>query len=102
MQDLIQDCFSSLTAWEENVSVSKRFLWINVFGVPFQHWNIEFFKEIGKECREFISLAEATFTMSRMDVAIMLISSSLYPIPHSLDFLINGKVINLRNCGKCY
>lgn len=37
MQDSLQDCFSSLKAWDENVVVSKRFLWINVFGIPLKY-----------------------------------------------------------------
>lgn len=83
MIDYFHDFFSDIKIWDEDQNVSKRFLWINVYGIPLHFWSLDLFKEIGKECGEFISLAEATFTRSRMDMATMLISSSLAPSQNS-------------------
>lgn len=75
--------------------MSKRFL-INVFRIPLQYWSLDLFNEIGKECEEFISLAKAIFSRSRMDVTTLLILSFLIPVLENIKFLINGKVISLR------
>lgn len=68
-----------------------------LLGIPLHFWNLDLFKVIGTSCGEFISLAEATTTRSRMGVATLLISSLLNPIPSCLHLKVNSENVLLQS-----
>lgn len=71
-------------------------VWINVLGVPFKFWNLDFIKVIGDECGEFIAVSKSTLNKRRIDLASILASSSHDPIPSSLLLNINAKLVSLK------
>lgn len=45
-KDSIHDYFSEVKQWDDNFLVAKRFLWINVFGIPPHLWFVDFFLKL--------------------------------------------------------
>lgn len=96
-KDSFSEFFNSVEYWSTSqVQSVKRFVWINVIGIPLQFWNLDFFKVIGAACGKFISLAEPTISRRRLDVASLLISTFMSSVPSILTFKVNGLVVKLH------
>lgn len=70
-----------------------------MYGIPNSFSLLEFgffFKLIGNECGELGSLAQATLSNSRMDMATILISTTHDLVPSCLRFSIKGNLIELK------
>lgn len=53
------------------------------------------FKSIANECREFVSIAEDTFSLVKLDMATIIISTSYEPFTSFLPLQVNGVSVNL-------
>lgn len=96
LQDSFKEYFMDLKAWNDQCSISRWFLWINVFEIPAEFRTLDFFKEIATECGDFITVVECNLSKSKFDVANILIWTSFEPILSSLQFKVNGKLVCLR------
>lgn len=83
-KDSLKEFFSDVSAWNNWIASSRRLVWINVLGIPFNLRNLDFMKVIGDECGEFITVSKFTLNKRRLDVAFIFVPSSLNVILSSL------------------
>lgn len=95
MEEEFKEFFSDIYAWNNQVAASNRLVWINVRGIPFKFWTMEFLKSIGNSCGEFIMVSKPTLNRRRLDLASILVSTSQNQIPSTLIFMINGEKVQL-------
>lgn len=69
---------------------------LNVLGIPYKYWNLDFLKSIGDACGEFITVSKYTLNRKRLDVELILVSTSLDWIAFTLHFIVNGENILLK------
>lgn len=75
---------------------SKRFVWVNVIGTPLELWGLEFFKVISNDYGGFVTVSRNTLNRRRLDVAAILVPTSMDTIPPSLCYNINDQLVSLK------
>lgn len=70
IKEALQEIFSDIKPWTDQVVASLWLVWFNVLGVPVKLWNLEFMKAIGEPCSEFITVSKSTLNRRRLDVAL--------------------------------
>lgn len=87
-----QEYFSQLLQWDDHFHVSKRFLLINIYGVPPQFWTVSYRKWMWSvyHLRWVYYFKEHTRYWSHSDF------TSLDPTTSSLQFQVNGKHVSLK------
>lgn len=61
LKDSLQDYFKHMQAWDK-CQTGKRFIYINILGIPLQFWCLDFFNSVAAELCDFIAMSGSTMS----------------------------------------
>lgn len=96
MKEAFKEFFSDISPRNSKIIATNHLVWINVMGIPFKLWSLDFMKEIGNVCSEFITISKQTLNRRRLDLASILISTPLNNIPTNLPSMLMVRLLSYR------
>ncbi|GKV51184.1 hypothetical protein SLEP1_g57855 [Rubroshorea leprosula] len=96
-KDWLAQWFSNVRPWKPNEVAMERFTWLRCQGVPLHIWKSSFFETVACLCGKFISLDDSTIKKKRLDVAKILILTSVQEnIQKVLRVKVGEKIFQIR------